>query len=1082
MSVQAEPVRTRVRARAVLVALIALLPAAAAIVYMDSHERTLAAQRLESENLRLMRVAATQEAAVFDGARRLVQMIAAFPAIRGADVAHCSDVLRGVTDNQPDYYNVLVSRADGRLLCGARPVDALPPAVVRERSWFKRVMASRQTAVGTYEVNPATGEPTIAVAHPVLDRAGQVERIVVVSLALNRLGEIAADAGLPRGSTLTLLDRTGTVLARVPDGDRWVGKRRGDTPVLDSIINTGREAAGTEPGIDGISRFYVGVPVRTAMDAGLVLGLGVAPTTIFAEANHVFVRYFWLLAFVSLASLTTAAVMGHVLVVKPVAALAEANRRAADDLRETETRYQQLFENNPQPMWVYDRHTLQFLEVNEAAIRAYGYSREEFLAMGIADIRPVEDVPRLEENLASNREPWARERGWRHRLKSGAIIDVEIASHLFTFAGADAELIAAIDVTDRRRAEEALAERTSITALAADVGVSLNLSHDLRRCLLRCAEAVAAHVDTSFVRIRTIAQPDDLDVDVAVGAGADADALLAYQLALDKHVVGEMTVARSGAISETMMTGLAAVGDIVALGIERHIADRARRDAEARMAFALAAAGVGVWEAHFPGPVVYWSETTERMHGLAPGTFGGTDAAFFASIHDEDRPHVEAALARARHEHRAAQVEYRALWPDGSVRHVAMSGRYTYSADGRLTSGAGIALDMTDRRSLEDQLRQAQKMEAVGQLAGGIAHDFNNLLTAIQGFAGMLAESFAPHDERTEEVAEIQRAADRAAALTRQLLAFSRKQIMSTRIVRVGDVVNGIAAMLQRLLGETVQLSTVVGDAAFVKTDPSQLEQVLLNLAVNARDAMPQGGCLTIETSDVMLDEAFARQHPSVQPGPHVKIAVTDTGCGMDPATQKRIFEPFFTTKPKDRGTGLGLATVYGIVKQTGGSIWVASGVGRGTTFTVYLPQTEERPQPKRPAEARPPTAGAESILVVEDEPLVREYVCNVLSRRGYRVHAVEDPERALSYAGSSEAPIDLVFTDVVLPVISGPAMVDRLRQRHPESRVLYMSGYVDQALLGEGRLEAGAAFLQKPFTPEALANKVRDVLDGRAG
>src|SRR5581483_3365759 len=250
------------------------------------------------------------------------------------------------------------------------------------------------------------------------------------------------------------------------------------------------------------------------------------------------------------------------------------------------------------------------------------------------------------------------------------------------------------------------------------------------------------------------------------------------------------------------------------------------------------------------------------------------------------------------------------------------------------------------------------------------------------------------------------------------------------------DVVNGIAAMLQRLLGETVQLSTVVGDAAFVKTDPSQLEQVLLNLAVNARDAMPQGGCLTIETSDVMLDEAFARQHPSVQPGPHVKIAVTDTGCGMDPATQKRIFEPFFTTKPKDRGTGLGLATVYGIVKQSGGSIWVDSEVGRGTTFRVYLPCTHEAADESVPVKEKRLRGGAEHVLLVEDEDHVRDFVSRVLTRHGYTVHAMPTPRGALEYAGAHPQRIDLVFTDVVLPDMSGRALVGEMHSLHPESKV----------------------------------------------
>ena len=287
--------------------------------------------------------------------------------------------------------------------------------------------------------------------------------------------------------------------------------------------------------------------------------------------------------------------------------------------------------------------------------------------------------------------------------------------------------------------------------------------------------------------------------------------------------------------------------------------------------------------------------------------------------------------------------------------------------------------------------------------------------------------------------------------------------------------------MLRRLIGENVELRTAVGNRGLVKTDPGQLQQVIVNLAVNARDAMPQGGRLTLDTSDVVLDAAFARHHPSVRPGPHVRLSVTDTGHGMDAATQKRVFEPFFTTKPLGQGTGLGLATVYGIVKQSGGTIWVESEIGKGTTFTVYLPSTEDVAEADADAiESRVP-GGTESILLIEDESPVREFVYRVLSRRGYTVHAVANPLKALDYAEAHRAPIDLLFSDVMLPEMSGRAVVTRMQQWHPESAVLFMSGYTDHAIVHDGVLDPGTAFLQKPFSADALARTVRAVLDARA-
>jgi two-component system cell cycle sensor histidine kinase/response regulator CckA len=414
---------------------------------------------------------------------------------------------------------------------------------------------------------------------------------------------------------------------------------------------------------------------------------------------------------------------------------------------------------------------------------------------------------------------------------------------------------------------------------------------------------------------------------------------------------------------------------------------------------------------------------------------------------------------------------------DGSQFRISLNTSAIRDEQGTIVGLLGVARDVTEQRSLENQLRQAQKMEAIGQLAGGVAHDFNNLLTAIQGFAGLVAESLPEADERRADVNEISQAAERAAALTRQLLAFSRKQILDVRVLHLGDVVGELTPMLRRLLGATIHLNTTIANRGLVNADPGQLQQVLMNLAVNARDAMRNGGRLTIATSDVVLDEAFARNHPSVCPGPHVVLTVSDTGHGMDEATQKRVFEPFFTTKPKGQGTGLGLATVYGIVKQSGGSIWVESQVGRGTAFKVYLPRTEAAAvvAAAAPVESRA-LRGQETILLVEDEDLVRDYVYRVLSRRGYVVHAIADPKRAIEYAGAHRGTIDLVFSDVVLPEMSGKAMVERLRRTHPESRVLYMSGYADDAIVHHGVLEAGMAFLHKPFTADVLAAKVRDV------
>ncbi len=380
----------------------------------------------------------------------------------------------------------------------------------------------------------------------------------------------------------------------------------------------------------------------------------------------------------------------------------------------------------------------------------------------------------------------------------------------------------------------------------------------------------------------------------------------------------------------------------------------------------------------------------------------------------------------------------------------------------------------------EEQLRQAQKMEAIGSLAGGVAHDFNNLLSIILSYSEMLAEGLRPGDPMRADLAEISGAGMRAAALTRQLLTFSRQQVLLPCVVDLNAICSGMEKMLRRVIGEDVELASRVAPAlGKILADPGQLEQVIMNLAVNGRDAMPRGGKLTIETAEVVLDEAYASKHAGVTPGVHVMLAVSDTGVGMAPATQARMFEPFFTTKGSGKGTGLGLATVFGIVRQSGGSIWVYSEVDCGTTFKIFFP-TADRAAVAR-ASASPPglrsTLGSETILLVEDEESVRILARAILRKCGYNVLEAQSGGDAFLLCEQHAAPIHLLLTDVVMPRMSGRQLAERLLSVRPDMKVLYMSGYTDDAVVRHGILESTINFIQKPITPQSLARKVREVL-----
>ena len=424
---------------------------------------------------------------------------------------------------------------------------------------------------------------------------------------------------------------------------------------------------------------------------------------------------------------------------------------------------------------------------------------------------------------------------------------------------------------------------------------------------------------------------------------------------------------------------------------------------------------------------------------------------------------------------RMLEVEYRRR--DGSAvprevcfQYVAVNGNEVIVV---------IARDVSERRRLELQLHHAQKMESIGRLAGGIAHDFNNMLTAILGYTGMARAALPVNHAVAADLDEVRHSAERASALTRQLLAFARKQIIQPHLVSINQLIHGVEPMLKPLIGEDIVLEVhPETDVWLVTVDPSQFQQIVLNLAVNARDAMPSGGTLTFETANVVLGAEYARDHPDTVPGEYVRLAVTDTGVGMTQEIQQHIFEPFFTTKTDGRGTGLGLATTHGIVRQSGGHIWVYSEPGRGTTFKIYLPRATDGVAPLPRVESPPAEAGWETVLVVEDEPMVRRLAVIALERLGYRALEAPDGDTALETASAFGGPIHLLFTDVVMPHMNGHVLATRIRERRRDLRVLYTSGYTDNTIVHQGVLDPGLALLQKPYSAVELGAKVREVLD----
>jgi PAS domain S-box-containing protein len=850
---------------------IGIIPALGAILYTQSSERATATARTLEDNLRLTRLAASQQASLFDGAQRMLLTMAQFPALRSGDPRHCSELLANVLREHPNFGRLTVMDGTGTRVCSSAAV--LTPGNVADRAWFQRVVEAKTTIVGDYQIGRITGTPDIVIAHPILTSSGSVERVIGATVELSTLSRLVDSLKLPAGATLTVFDRNRTILARHPDPERWLGKQVPNSSFMQRTLR-GDNSMEEDVGVDGVHRLYVSAPVAAGVETGLYVGMGIERSIALAAADRMLRGDLWQLGFILIAAIVAAIVGGELFVLRPIKELIAVTGRIANGdlasrarlaggvrelgelgdafnsmtaalqtrelerdhaeqrLRDSEERYRMPFEHAPNPCWVYDVGTLQFIEVNRAACDHYGYTRQEFLEMRISDIRPEEEVPGMlagverivRENGAAGPSPWT------HRKKDGTLITVEISSMLVTIAGRQASIV--------------------------------------------------------------------------------------------------------------------------------------------------------------------------------------------------------------------------------------------------------LAHDVSERAQLEHQLRHAQKMEAVGQLAGGVAHDFNNLLTAIMGYSEIALELLGNDREVASAVKEIEKAGVRAATLTRQLLAFSRKQLLSPAVLDPNAVIGDVEALLRRLIGEHIDLR-IERDIAVgaVKADPNQLEQVLLNLAVNARDAMPGGGVLSIETRAADVDEGYARTHPDLPPGHYVVISVRDSGIGMDETTIGRIFEPFFTTKSAGDGTGLGLAVVYGIVRQSGGHVIVRSEPGKGSTFDIYLPRVNEAPASsvvrRRRAKAN---GGSETILVAEDEDLVRRLLKTTLTSGGYSVLEARNGVEALEICKQMGASVDLLVTDVVMPKMTGLELARRLAVDHPDLKVLCLSGYSAEATTAQRPLEW--PFLAKPFVPAALLERVREVLD----
>jgi len=781
--------------------------------------------------------------------------------------------------------------------------------------------------------------------------------------------------------------------------------------------------------------------------------------------------------------------------------------------RQSERKFQRAFQSSPDILVISEAGTSRLLEVNDSFVRVTGHPRDAVIGRLATDLSLWEDLKDRERLLALLQSTGrVRDFESRFRAASGELRAGLVSAEMIELDGRECFLTVIRDITARKRADDALRSIAQGTASTASRDFFASLVQHLASALQVRYAFVTECTDLARTRLRTHAfwkgdaLAGNVEYDVAGGPCAavvlgeassharnlcdlfpddpalrklNAESYVGIPLiGSSGSVIGHLAVMHDGPMEATAMNMqiLQIFAARAGVELERERTLRALQASEERYRDLIENANDIIYTTDLHGRFTSVNLRGEQITGMARTEMSRMSIRDIVS--PESAPRAESLVAEAQRGE-AKPTELEIVSRDGRRVWLEISSRLVFT-EGEPRAVQGIARDVTDRKLLEDQLRQAQKMEAVGQLAGGIAHDFNNLLMVIGGYGEMLLEQLEEQHPVRRHAEQILKATQRASSLTRQLLVFSRKQALQRRVLDLNHLVLELGKMLPRLIREDIELRILPGaNLGPVKADPNQIEQIIMNLVVNARDAMPRGGELTIETTNVCLDVDAGPRHMNMPAGEYVALDISDTGVGMDSATQQRIFEPFFTTKEQGKGTGLGLATVYGIVKQSNGFIEVHSEVGNGTSFKVYFPRVPQCAETAVAPEDVAKLSGTETVLLVEDEDSVRALTKEFLGRAGYTVLEASDPYEAICIAAQYPGALDALMTDVIMPGMSGAELADRIVIGHPSIRVLFVSGHADETLASQGLLERGATFLEKPFDRLTLGRKIRSLLDG---
>ncbi len=759
-------------------------------------------------------------------------------------------------------------------------------------------------------------------------------------------------------------------------------------------------------------------------------------------------------------------------------------RQTEKELLDSRAFYHSLVENLPQCIFRKDLEG-HFTFANQRFCEELGKTLDEIIGKTDADFFPLELAQKYRvDDLKIIETGEILETVEEHQPPTGEKLYVQVVKTPVRNENGDIIGVQGIfwDITERKKTEKALQQAKNLWEKTFDAVPDLISIIDKDYTILQVNQAMAQRLKKSPAELiglkcyecfhGTSEHPD-----YCPHAKLLEDCLEHVEEYHEDYLNGDFLVTTSPLFDSKQEL-------IGSVHVARDITELKKADREIRESHDLVEevekfAHIGFWKADLNHNTLLWSDEIYKIFGLDRESFDHKRNTFYSLIHPDDRERVMHSLQNAIQNNETYSVEHRIVRKDGSIRWLNEHAKILRDENGTSYQLIGLVHDITERKILEEQLRQSQKMEAIGQLAGGIAHDFNNLLSTIFGYCELIINEMDITHPTYKYIREINKAGERAASLTRQLLAFSRKQVLQPKVLNLNSLIFDMDKMLQRIIGENIDfISLPASNIGSIKADPGQIEQVLLNLIINARDAMPKGGKIILETQNIDVDEDYAKTHTDLKPGTYIQLTITDSGCGIDKATMNHIFEPFYTTKTKGKGTGLGLSIVYGIVKQSGGNIFVYSEIGKGTTFKIFFPRVEKsKEKPEKEIESIPSLQGSETILIVEDDELVRDMVVSVLKEYGYTTIETKSVAEALQTCEYHEGPIHALLTDIILPEKSGFELAEQIIQSREETKVLYMSGYTNNTLINEGIIDMEADFIQKPFTPNSLLRKIRQIL-----